>query len=205
MITGGFLILANSCYYKVYYLSTMSYCNAILNMQPAERKALHKNYHDNHYGFPIHDDNELFGRLVLEINQAGLSWETILKKEKSFREAYSHFDIKKVAGYTEVDRERLLNDAGIIRNRLKINAAIENAKTILILQEEYGSFEKWLEYHHPNTKDEWVKLFKKTFKFTGGEIVNEFLMSTGYLNGAHSEDCEVQAQILDKKPMWMVK
>lgn len=183
----------------------MSYCNAILNMQPAERKALHKNYHDNHYGFPIHNDNELFGRLILEINQAGLSWETILKKEKSFREAYSNFDIKKVAAYTESDWERLLNDAGIIRNKLKINAAIENAKTILVLQKEYGSFEKWLEHHHPKTKEEWVKLFKKTFKFTGGEIVNEFLMSIGYLKGAHAEDCETHMQILTKEPMWLVK
>src|SRR5690606_7046813 len=117
----------------------MSYCSAIENMQSEERKALHKNYHDHHYGFPIHDDNELFGRLILEINQAGLSWETILKKESSFRKAYSNFSIEKVASYTDADRERLLADAGIIRNKLKVNAAIENAKTILELQKEYGS------------------------------------------------------------------
>ena len=174
-------------------------------MHPAERKVLHQDYHDNHYGFPIHDDNELFGRLILEINQAGLSWETILKKEKFFREAYSNFDIEKIAHYTDLDRERLLNDAGIIRNKLKINAAIENSKTILSLQKEHGSFEKWLEQHHPKTKEEWVKLFKKTFKFTGGEIVNEFLMSIGYLNGAHASDCPIQFQILQKKPMWLIK
>ena len=113
-------------------------------MQPAERKALHKNYHDNYYGFPIHDDNELFGRLVLEINQAGLSWETVLKKEAAFRKAYHNFNIKKVAAYTQKDIERLLTDAGIIRNRLKINAAIENAKTILALQKQFCSFEKLL-------------------------------------------------------------
>ena len=183
----------------------MSYCNAIQNMQPADRMALHKNYHDNHYGFPIHDDNELFGRLILEINQAGLSWETILKKEDSFRNAYSNFEIEKVAAYTEIDRDRLLNNAGIIRNRLKINAAIENAKTILNLQKEYGSFEKWLEQHHPKTKEEWVKLFKKTFKFTGGEIVNEFLMSIGYLTGAHGPSCPIHSQIVEKKPMWLMK
>ncbi|SCD21635.1 3-methyladenine DNA glycosylase [Proteiniphilum saccharofermentans] len=180
----------------------MSYCFYIDTMQPEERKALHKNYHDNHYGFPIHDDNELFGRLIMEINQAGLSWETILKKESSFREAYDSFNIKKVASYTEKDRERLLNDAGIIRNRLKINAAIENANTILALQQEFGSFEKWLEHHHPKTKDEWVKLFKKTFRFTGGEIVNEFLMSIGYLSGSHSENCPVYKEILKQNPMW---
>ncbi len=175
----------------------MSYCRAIESMQPAERKALHKRYHDTLYGFPIHDDNELFGRLILEINQAGLSWETILKKEDAFRKAYAGFNIAKVAAFDEADRERLLNDAGIIRNRLKVNAAIENAKTILQLQQEYGSFEAWIGHHHPKTKDEWVKLFKKTFKFTGGEIVNEFLMSTGWLPGAHGEDCPVYKQTVD--------
>lgn len=180
----------------------MSYCTAIETMV-ADRKALHKNYHDKHYGFPIHDDNELFARLVLEINQAGLSWETILKKEASFKKAYSNFDIKKVAAYTEADRERLLADPGIIRNRLKVNAAIENAKTILSLQKEYGSFEKWLEHHHPKTKEEWVKLFKKTFKFTGGEIVNEFLMSIGYLAGAHDQNCQIHQEILKTKPKWL--
>jgi DNA-3-methyladenine glycosylase I len=183
----------------------MSYCNAIEAMQQEEKKALHKNYHDNYYGFPLHDDNELFCRLVLEINQAGLSWETILKKETSFRKAYSNFDIRKVAAYTEMDRERLLADAGIIRNKLKVNAAIENAKVILNLQKEFGSFEKWLEHHHPKTKEEWVKLFKKTFRFTGGEIVNEFLMSIGYLHGAHSENCPIHKQILQKEPMWAKK
>ena len=171
---------------------------------PEERRALHKAYHDKLYGFPIHDDNELFCRLVLEINQAGLSWETILKKEGTFRKAYSNFNIKKVASYTEADRERLLADAGIIRNRLKVNAAIENAKTILTLQKEFGSFEKWLKHHHPKTKEEWVKLFKQTFKFTGGEIVNEFLMSIGFLPGAHDKTCAIYKSILKEKPMWLL-
>ncbi|MFT3932186.1 MAG: DNA-3-methyladenine glycosylase I [Chitinophagaceae bacterium] len=180
----------------------MSYCFAIETMS-GERKELHKAYHDLLYGFPIHDDNELFCRLVLEINQAGLSWETILKKEKTFRKAYHNFNIKKVAAYTAKDFERLMADPGIIRNRLKINAAIENAKTILQLQKEFGSFEKWLESHHPKTKEEWVKLFKKTFRFTGGEIVNEFLMSIGYLPGAHTADCAVQKKILKAKPLWL--
>jgi len=179
----------------------MSYCKAIQDMSEP-RKSLHKTYHDLHYGFPITDDNELFGRLILEINQAGLSWETILKKENTFRKAYGDFNIKKVAAYTDKDRVRLMDDSGIIRNRLKINAAIENAKTIINLQKEYGSFEKWLASKHPLSKDEWVKIFKKTFKFTGGEIVNEFLMSVGYLPGAHSEDCIVYKKVLNKKPMW---
>ena len=182
----------------------MSYCTYIpLMAEPSQ--SLHANYHDNHYGFPIHNDNELFGRLILEINQAGLSWETILKKEEGFRRAYDNFSIEKIAAYTETDRERLLNDSGIIRNKLKVNAAIENAKTILRLQNEFGSFEKWLEHHHPKTKEEWVKLFKKTFKFTGGEIVNEFLMSIGYLKGAHDENCPIHQKIIKTNPMWLRK
>lgn len=179
----------------------MSYCRAIETMT-ADRKALHQAYHDYLYGFPIHDDNELFCRLVLEINQAGLSWETILKKETGFRKAYDNFDIQKVAAYTDADRQRLLADPGIIRNRLKVNAAIENARTIQQLQQDHGSFEKWLELHHPKTKEDWVKLFKKTFRFTGGEIVNEFLMSTGYLPGAHTADCAIYRNVLEAKPLW---
>jgi DNA-3-methyladenine glycosylase I len=170
-----------------------------------DRQALHKAYHDKLYGFPIHDDNELFGRLILEINQAGLSWETILKKEPAFRKAYSNFNIKKVAGYGERDTARLLADAGIVRNRLKVNAAIENAKAILLLQKEYGSFEAWLTRHHPQPKDEWVRLFKQTFKFTGGEIVNEFLMSAGFLEGAHAPTCPTYKAIAKAKPAWKQK
>jgi DNA-3-methyladenine glycosylase I len=180
----------------------MSYCSAIEHMS-TDKKALHKAYHDHLYGFPIDNDNELFCRLVMEINQAGLSWEIILKKESGFRMAYDNFDIDKVAAYTELDRERLLSDAGIIRNKLKVNAAIENAKTIQQLQKEHGSFNKWLELNHPKTKEEWVKLFKKTFKFTGGEIVNEFLMSIGILPGAHVANCPIYKEIANVNPLWM--
>lgn len=180
----------------------MSYCHVIDTM-PEPRRALHAAYHDRLYGFPLHDDHELFGRLVLEINQAGLSWETILKKEASFRQAYDNFNLARVAAYTEADVARLLGDAGIIRNRLKINAAIANARTILDLQQQYGSFNNWLAQQHPLPKAEWVKLFKRTFRFTGGEIVGEFLMSIGYLPGAHSPDCPVYAQALAAKPLWL--
>ncbi|MEM9547639.1 MAG: DNA-3-methyladenine glycosylase I [Bacteroidota bacterium] len=168
-----------------------------------DKNNVHKIYHDTQYGFPIEDDNELFGRLILEINQAGLSWETILRKQKNFENAYDQFDIQKVAGYGEEDRKRLLSDAGIIRNKLKVNAAIYNANQIIALQEEHGSFKNWLDLNHPKTREEWVKLFKKTFKFTGGEITNEFLMSSGYLKGAHSEDCPVFHEIAKLRPMWM--
>ena len=169
------------------------------------KKEVHKHYHDTLYGFPLHDDNELFGRLILEINQAGLSWETILKKEPSFRKAYHNFNIQKIAAYGAAERNRLLGDAGIIRNRLKINAAIENAKVIMQLQREHGSFEGWLLLHHPKSKEEWVKLFKKTFRFTGGEIVGEFLMSVGILPGAHTADCPTYKNVLAARPLWNAK
>jgi DNA-3-methyladenine glycosylase I len=182
----------------------MSYCTFSNSLATGE-KSIHKTYHDNHYGFPIESDDELFCRLILEINQAGLSWSTILNKQENFRKAYHNFNVKKVAGYKEKDIERLLNDAGIIRNKLKVNAAIENAKTILALQKEFGSFKNWLNHHHPKTKEEWMKLFKQTFKFTGGEIVNEFLMSTGYLAGAHDDNCPVYKKVIKAKPMWQVK
>lgn len=151
-----------------------------------------KNYHDNHYGARIEDDNELLCRLVMEINQAGLSWHTILVKEKNFRKAYHNFTIKKVANYGEGDFARLMNDAGIIRNRLKIGAAIYNAQQLLAIQKEFGSFRKWLDMQSKELgqdKSAWVKLFKKNFKFTGGEIVGEFLMSIGLLEGSHGREC----------------
>jgi len=164
---------------------------------------VNKKYHDTEYGFPLRDDNFLFERLVLEINQAGLSWITILKKADNFRRAYHNFDVAKVAKYGEKDRARLLNDAGIIRNRLKVNAAIVNAQKIMELKSEFSSFKGWLDHHHPLKKDEWVKLFKKTFVFTGGEIVNEFLMSSGYLPGAHEESCPTYRKVAALRPAWM--
>ena len=179
-----------------------TYCDAVSKM---DKNNVHKIYHDTAYGFPIDNDDELFGRLILEINQAGLSWSTILNKQKNFRKAYKNFNIKKVAAFKEKDFERLMNDAGIIRNRLKINAAIENAKTLLNIQKEFGSFKNWIDHHHPKAKDEWVKLFKITFRFTGGEIVNEFLMSTGYLPGAHVESCAVYKKVVKAKPAFLKK
>ncbi len=149
------------------------------------------------------DDAALFERLVLEINQAGLSWKTILMKQANFRAAYDGFDVDKVAAYGEAERARLLADAGIIRNRLKINAAIENARRIVGLRADFGSFKGWLDAHHPLSLDEWTKLFKQTFIFTGGEIVNEFLVSSGYLPGAHDKECPVYKEIAKLNPPWM--
>jgi len=177
----------------------MTYCESV---QHKDENDVHKTYHDTEYGFPLKDDNELFGRLILEINQAGLSWTTILKKKEGFRKAYANFEIQKVANFTEEDRIRLLSNAGIIRNKLKVNAAIVNAQRILEIQKEFGSFQNWLDKHHPKSRDEWVKLFKKNFKFVGGEIVNEFLMSTGYLKGAHNDNCPIQQKVLAQQPRW---
>jgi DNA-3-methyladenine glycosylase I len=164
---------------------------------------VHGPYHNEEYGFPLRSDSALFERLVLEINQAGLSWLTILKKKDNFRRAYDGFDLDIVAGYGDRDRARLLGDAGIIRNRLKVGAAIDNAQRLIAIRDQHGSFAAWLDAHHPLTKDEWVKLFRRTFRFTGGEIVGEFLMSTGYLPGAHVASCPVYARIAELDPPWM--
>lgn len=175
----------------------MSYCEFAAHLPEGNP---HRDYHHKYYGFPVSEDWQLFERLVLEINQAGLSWTTILKKQEHFRRAYHQFDIEKVAAYSELDELRLLSDSGIIRNKLKIKAAIYNAGKILQLQKEFGSFRAWLNAQHPLPKQEWVKLFKKTFRFTGGEIVNEFLMSTGYLPGAHEPSCEIYQKWIDSRP-----
>lgn len=172
----------------------MTYCD-FCNALPENTANPNKAYHDTEYGFMQNDDNILFERLILEINQAGLNWTLILNKRAAFQAAYAQFDLAKVAQFDENDTARLLNDAGIVRNRLKIQAAIYNARQIMHLQNEYGSFKNWLDAHHPRAKSDWVKLFKKQFKFVGGEIVGEFLMSLGYLEGAHDTNCPINAQI----------
>ncbi len=175
----------------------MSYC------KEAPGHPEHGPYHDTDYGFPLADDAALFERLLLEINQAGLSWLTVLRKRAAFRAAYAGFDIVAVAGFGDSDRARLLADAGIIRNRRKVDAAIENARRLVAIRAGDGSFSAWLDAHHPRLIDEWVKLFRKTFVFTGPEIVREFLLSTGYLPGAHEESCPVHARIAALDPPWM--
>ncbi len=175
----------------------MSYCDI------ASGHPFHGPYHDEEYGFPVRDDDALFERLVLEINQAGLSWLTILKKREAFRRAFQGFEIDRVARFTSAKRERLLADEGIIRNRLKVDAAIENAKRLRALRKTDGSFAQWLAAHHPRQPQEWVKLFKQTFVFTGGEITGSFLLSIGYLPGAHDETCPVYTRIAKLKPAWM--
>ena len=175
----------------------MTYCES------APGDPWHGPYHDDEYGFPTRDDAVLFERLVLEINQAGLSWLTVLKKRAAFRTAFAGFDPEVVARFGPDDRERLLADAAIIRNRAKVDAAIANAQTVEGLRADHGSFAGWLDAHHPRPKDEWVRLFKSTFRFTGAEIVGEFLMSTGYLPGAHEPTCPVARRIAALRPPWM--
>ena len=162
----------------------------------------HGPYHETEYGFPVAEDARLFERLILEINQAGLSWLTVLKKRAAFQVAFDGFDPERVAAYGPGEEARLLADAGIIRNRLKVQAAIANARTVLELADRHGSFAGWLDHHHPLDKADWVRLFRKTFRFTGGEIVGEFLMSTGYLPGAHAPWCPVYQTVLATGPAW---
>ncbi len=177
-----------------------SYCE-YLREHPED--SLNKQYHDLEYGFPLEDDAALLERLALEINQAGLSWTLMLKRKDNFHQAFEGFEIDRVAAYGDQEIARLLADAGIIRNRLKIRAVIENARRIQGLRGEYGSFKGWLDAHHPLRLEDWTKLFKKTFVFTGGEIVKELLISAGYLPGAHDPECPVYAQIAVLKPAWM--
>jgi DNA-3-methyladenine glycosylase I len=165
-----------------------SYCQYALNQPPDD---VDRRYHDTQYGFPLTSDAELFGRFILEIFQAGLSWRLILQRQENFRDAFSGFSIQAIARYDQEEVERLLADAGIIRNRRKIEAVIYNAQQVAALQEAYGSFKEWLDHHHPLALTEWLQLFKAHFKFTGPEITKEFLMSTGYLAGAHQPDCPV--------------
>ena len=164
---------------------------------------IHEHYHAREYGFPVMDEAALFERLVLEMNQAGLSWELMLKKRDGFRAAYADFDVDKVANFSAADRARLLDDAGIIRNRLKVDAAIHNAQRLIDLRESHGGFLAWLGAHSPMPQADWTKLFRKTFKFTGPLVVEEFLLSTGYLPGAHTRSCPAFARIVKSNPPWL--
>lgn len=163
---------------------------------------LHAPYHDAEYGFPAREENVLFERLVLEINQAGLSWLTILRKRAAFRAAFQEFAVDRIACFGEEDTARLMADPGIIRNRQKIAAAIENARRIQSLRRSHGSFSLWLDAHHPRPLEDWTRLFRRTFCFTGTKIVEEFLLSLGYLPGAHEPDCPVYARVLARAPPW---
>ena len=176
---------------------------AIVYCRDAPGHPWHGPYHDLEYGVPVTDDALLFERLALEINQAGLSWLTVLKKRAAFGRAFEGFEPARVAAYGEAERARLLADAGIIRNRRKIDAVIENARRLVALRAEAGSFADWLAARHPRPKVAWVAAFRDTFTFMGGEVVGEFLMSIGYLPGAHQPDCPARARVDALRPPWL--
>ena len=164
----------------------MSYCSYCRN-QPKE--SIHHWYHDEVYGKMSKNDDELFGRLILEINQAGLSWNTILQKYDGLKEAYSNFNIEQVASYNEENIASLMTNKNIIRHELKIKSIVYNARQILIIQKEFGTYKKWILQQNQNSLEFWTKLFKKNFKFVGKEIVKEFLLSNGVMTGAHDNNC----------------
>lgn len=174
---------------------------------------IYVDYHDNEWGRPTHDDRELFELLVLEGAQAGLSWLTILKKREAYREAFDGFDPVRVARYGEAKAEELMANAGIVRNRLKINAAITNAKLFLDVIEEFGSFDAFIwgyvdgipivnqwgvQEEVPATtplSDRISKdLKKRGFKFVGPTIVYAYMQSIGMVND-HVVDCFVHGEI----------
>jgi len=179
-----------------------TYCTFVAKL---EADNLHRSYHDFEYGLPVSDDRVLFERLILEINQAGLSWETILKKREGFRRAYRRFDVEAVAKFDQNDIHQMMQDTAIIRNQQKIHAAIFNAQRVLELQDKHGSFLNWLQAHQHLAKDQWVRLFRETFKFMGPEIVGEFLISTGFLPGAHEPSCPIYTKVLVAGPAWAMK
>lgn len=168
---------------------------------------LYIEYHDNEWGVPVYDDDKLFEFLILETFQAGLSWITILKKRENFRKAFDNFDYKKIAKYSEDKYEELLQDAGIIRNKLKVKATITNAQLFMKVQEEFGSFSKYIwdftngkpiinkfekreevpattELSDTISKD----LKKRGFKFVGSTVIYAHMQATGMVND-HTTDC----------------
>jgi DNA-3-methyladenine glycosylase I len=163
---------------------------------------VHDAYHEHEYGVPSRDDAVICERLALEIFQAGLSWELVLRRREGIRAAFGGFAPVHVAGLGDEDRARLVADVRLIRNRRKIDAIITNAGVMCGLIDQYGSVAEWLDAHHPRERPEWVRLFGGTFRFTGPEVTNEFLMSLGYLPGAHAATCPVYSRIVALGPPW---
>jgi len=174
---------------------------------------IHHDYHDKEWGVPIHDDRLLFEFLILEGAQAGLSWSTILAKRENYRRLFDNFDPQKVSRYDVAKIESLLQDAGIVRNRLKVNAAVTNAKAFLEIQKEFGSFDTWIWsfVDHKRLQNNWKKLSeipahteisdrmskelkKRGFKFVGSTICYAFMQATGMVND-HTVDCFRYEQI----------
>ena len=172
-----------------------------------EKDPFYIKYHDTEWGVPVHDDQKLFECLLLETFQAGLSWITVLRKRENFRNAFDHFDYHKIALYDEDKIQDLLQDTGIVRNKLKVRAAVSNAKAFLEVQEEFGSFDKYIwsfvdgkpiQNHWATTKELPATteisdilskdLKKRGFKFVGSTIVYAHMQATGMVND-HTIDC----------------
>ena len=171
------------------------------------KNELYVKYHDEEWGIPVHDDRKLFEMLILEGAQAGLSWETVLKKRHNYQKAFDNFDAKKIATYDDYKINELMSDPGIIRNRKKINAAIINAQAFLAVQKEFGSFDKyiWSFVNHKPIINSFEKLsdipaktevsnrmskdlIKRGFKFVGSTICYAFMQGIGMVND-HTVDC----------------
>ena len=172
-----------------------------------EKDDLYRNYHDNEWGKPVYDDATIFEFLILETFQAGLSWYTILAKRENFRKAFDNFNLKKIANYSEDKMAELAEDAGIIRNKLKIKATVTNAQAFIKVQEEFGTFSKYIWGfvdgkpidNHPKTLSE-VKattpisdalskdMKKRGFKFVGSTVMYAHMQATGMVND-HVMDC----------------
>lgn len=152
---------------------------------------LHVDYHNQEYGAPQRDESVLFERLTLETFQAGLSWEIVLKKRTGLYDAFHGFDVDIVANFGPNEIETILNNPNVIRNRKKVEAAVYNANSVLTLRSEFGCFANWLDFELGQPNSEWIPAFKSRFKFMGGEVVGEFLISLGLIPGAHDDDCPV--------------
>ena len=180
--------------------------------------ALYVSYHDDEWGVPVHDDRRLFEFLVLEGAQAGLSWLTILRKRANYRKAFDDFDFERIAGYGRRDIARLLHDPGIVRNRLKIEATIRNARGVLAIREEYGTLDTFLWRHvdgapvqnawksmadipaKTKESDQMSKdLGKRGFNFTGSTICYAFMQAVGMVND-HVTDCFRHKEIARNSP-----
>lgn len=174
---------------------------------PWAKSQLYRHYHDHEWGVPAHDDTHLFEMLILEGAQAGLSWETILNKRENYRAAFDRFDARRVASYNDAKLAALLGNPGIVRNRLKVNAAVRNAKAFLQAQEEFGSFDTyiWQFVGGKAVQNAWASLkevpartaqsdamskdlSKRGFKFVGSTICYAFMQATGMVND-HLTDC----------------
>lgn len=183
----------------------------------ADRSELEQSYHDHEWGVEIHDDRTLFEFLVLEGAQAGLSWSTILRKREGYRRAFDHFDARKISKYSEKTVSRLLANSEIIKNRLKINAAITNARAFLQVQKEFGSFDRyiWQFVHGKPIRNSWKTmaeipshtpesdvmskdLKKRGFKFIGPTICYAFMQAVGMVND-HAVDCFRYKELKNKR------